>query len=215
MNPQPWTADHRNALLTRVTALTAGTAVVGAVGAVGLGVGIAATAKPTAAATHKATATPATAPVTPVAPAPGGGQQGASQAGSGAAVTADQVPVLVLNGIGIAGAARTAAQELSTAGFPIAGVGNLRNGPIGTSTIVYPASLEAQAKVLARATGISALDPSGSGAAVMLVVGQDWTGDVVTANGSTIHADLPAPPAPPQNGGGGGGGGGNAVSGGS
>ena len=48
----------------------------------------------------------------------------------------------------------------------------------------------------------------------MLVVGQDWTGDVVTANGSTIHADLPAPPAPPQNGGGGGAGG-NAVSGGS
>jgi hypothetical protein len=209
VNPQPWTADHRNALLTRVTALTAGTAVVGAVGAVGLGVGIAATAQPTTAATHKATATPATAPVTTVAPAPRGGQ-----AGSGAAVTADQVPVLVLNGIGVAGAARTAAAELSTAGFQIAGVGNLRNGPIGTSTIVYPASLEAQAKVLARATGISALDPSGSGAAVMLVVGQDWTGNVVTATGSTIHADLPAPPAPPQNGGGGGGGG-NAVSGGS
>ena len=208
MNPQPWSADHRDALLTRVTALTAGTAVVGAVGAIGLGVGIAAAAQPKATATHKATATPATAPVTPVAPATGSGQQG-----SGATLTADQVPVLVLNGIGISGAARTAAQELSTAGFQIAGVGNLRNGPIGTSTIVYPASLAAEAKVLARATGISALDPSGSGSAVMLVVGQDWTGNVITASGTTIHAALPAPPAAPQNVGGGGGG--QATSGGS
>jgi len=206
VKPQPWSADHRDALLTRVTALTAGTAVVGAVGAVGLGVGIAAAAQPKATATHKATATPATAPVTPVTPAKG--------SGSGAALTADQVPVLVLNGIGISGAARTAAQELSTAGFQIAGVGNLRNGPIATSTIVYPASLAAEAKVLAQATGISALDPSGTGAAVMLVVGQDWTGNVITASGSTIHADLPAPPAAPQNVGGGGGGG-QATSGGS
>lgn len=198
MNPQPWSADHRDALLTRVTALTAGTAVIGAVGAIGLGVGIAAAAPPKATATHKATATPSTAPVTPVTPA--SGQKGSS------AVTADHVQVLVLNGIGVAGAARTAAQELSTAGFQIAGVGNLRNGPIGTSTIVYPASLAAEAQVLARATGISALDPSGSGAAVMLVVGQDWTGNVTTASGSTIHADLPAAPAAPQNVGGGGGG---------
>ena len=196
MNPQPWSADHRDALLTRVTVLTAGTAVIGAVGAIGLGVGIAAAAPPKATATHKATATPSTAPVTPVAPA--SGQKGST------AITADQVPVLVLNGIGVAGAARTAAQELSTAGFQIAGVGNLRNGPIGTSTIVYPPSLAAQAKVLAQATGISALDPSGSGGAVMLVVGQDWTGNVITASGSTIHADLPAPPAAPQNVGGGG-----------
>jgi len=188
VNPQPWSADHRDALLTRVTALTAGTAVIGAVGAIGLGVGIAAAAQPKATATHKATATPATAPVTPVAPATGSGQQG-----SGATLTADQ--------------------ELSTAGFQIAGVGNLRNGPIGTSTIVYPSSLAAEAKVLARATGITALDPSGSGSAVMLVVGQDWTGNVITASGSTIHADLPAPPAAPQNVGGGGGG--QATSGGS
>ena len=42
MTRHGWSADHRDALLTRVTALTAGTAVVGAVGAVALGAGLAA-----------------------------------------------------------------------------------------------------------------------------------------------------------------------------
>ena len=200
MTPQHWTAQNRDALLTRVTALTAGTAVVGAVGAVGLGVAIAATNPPKATATHKARTTPATAPVTPVTP-----KTPASNAAK--MVTADQVPVLVLNGIGTAGAAHTAAQELSTAGFQITGIGNLRGGPIGASTIIYPASLASAAQVLAQATGVSSLDPSGSGSSVILVVGPDWTGNVVTPSGQTIHASFAPPPAPPQQQSGGTGGG--------
>ena len=56
MNPRPWTSDHRDALLLRVTVLTACTAVVGAVGAVGIGVGMAEATQPKVT-PHKATST--------------------------------------------------------------------------------------------------------------------------------------------------------------
>ena len=42
MTRHGWSAEHRDALLSRVTLLTAGTAVAGAVGAVALGAGLAA-----------------------------------------------------------------------------------------------------------------------------------------------------------------------------
>lgn len=58
MTPRPWTARHRDAMLTRVTVLTAGTAVLGTVGAVGIGVALALTSHPKAAAVRTASIDP-------------------------------------------------------------------------------------------------------------------------------------------------------------
>ena len=67
MTPRPWTARHRDAMLTRVTVLTAGTAVLGTVGAVGIGVAIALTSQPKAA-TARTTSIDVLPSLDPVAP---------------------------------------------------------------------------------------------------------------------------------------------------
>jgi hypothetical protein len=171
MTARHWTPDHRDALLTRVTAITTGTAVVGCVGALGLAVGLATTAHASTPATKAASATrPATSPgVGTGTTTPSGGS------GSSKTVDPSQVQVQVLNGVGIAGAAHLVADQLRSAGFDVVGIGNAAR-TVGQSGIIYSPDQAAAFRTLSGATGVTLSSTQGTGAALILVVGQDWQG---------------------------------------
>jgi hypothetical protein len=202
MTRHGWSAEHRDALLSRVTLLTASTAVVGAVGAVALGAGL-------AAATPVASKAPAPAPSTkpaaksatkPSATASSGsdvaGVGGSGQ--SNAALAPQDIEVAVLNGTGVEGAAHAAAGDLRKSGFRISATGNYQ-GRVSQSIIGYPAGMKASAQLLADATGVSQIQQADTGGQIVLVVGADWQGSKPVVQ---------APP-PDQSGNGGGNGGGN------
>jgi hypothetical protein len=181
MTARHWTPDHRDALLTRVTAITTGTAVVGCVGALGLAVGFATTAHASTPATKSASSTvPAKSTgVGTATTTPAGGS------GTGKAVDPSQVQVEVLNGVGIAGAAHLVADQLRSQGFNVVGIGNAPR-TVGQSGIIYSSDQAAAFRTLSSATGVTLSSTQGTGAALILVVGQDWQGA------------LPAPQAVPQ-----------------
>jgi hypothetical protein len=181
MNARHWTPDHRDALLTRVTAITTGTAVVGCVGALGLAVGFATTAHASTP-TTKAAGTSSSSSTTGVGT---GTTTPAGGSGSGQAVAPAQVQVEVLNGVGIAGAARLVADQLRSQGFDVVGIGNAARA-VGTSGIIYSPDQAAAFRTLSRSTGVTLSSAQGTGTALILVVGQDWQGA------------LPAPQAVPQ-----------------
>lgn len=191
MSARPWTPESRDALLTRVTALTAGTAVAGAVGAVGLGAAFAVTTHPK---TVSRTAT------RPSATAPASGS-GAATTTTSSALAPSQVRVQVLNGVGIAGAARAVADQLSAAGFDVVGIGNAPGGTVSSSVIVYPRAETSAVRLLAVATGVTAVSPSATGSVLTLVIGPDWSGTLPAQSSS--QNNVAAPPAPPQSSGGG------------
>jgi hypothetical protein len=205
MTRHGWNAEHRDALLSRVTLLTAGTAVAGAVGAVALGAGMAA-ASPVA--SQKAPAPKTTRPSTkPVATTPSHGtapQSSATAAAGGGsgqsekALAPADITVAVLNGTEIAGAAHAAAGDLRGYGFRISETGNYQ-GRVGQSIIGYPAGMKAAAQLLAAKTGVSALQQADTGGQLVLVIGPDWQGS---------QPVVQAPP-PDQGSGGNSGGGGN------
>jgi hypothetical protein len=193
MTPRPWTPDHRDALLTRVTAITTGTAVVGCVGALGLAVGIAATAHAATPTTKAAGSSARTS--TTHAGASGTSKSTTTPAGSsGSASTVDpsQVQVEVLNGVGIAGAAHLVADQLRAQGFNIVGIGNAPR-TVGQSGIIYSTGQAAAFRTLSSATGVTLSSTQGTGAALILVVGQDWQGSLPAAQA--------VPQAVPQGGG--------------
>jgi hypothetical protein len=181
MTARHWTPDHRDALLTRVTAITTGTAVVGCVGALGLAVGFATTAHASTPATKSASST------TPAKSTGVGSATTTPASGSGSSKTVDpsQVQVEVLNGVGIAGAARLVSDQLRSQGFNVVGIGNAPR-TVGQSGIIYSPDQAAAFRTLSASTGVTLSSTQGTGAALILVVGQDWQGA------------LPAPQAVPQ-----------------
>ena len=196
MNPRPWTSDHRDALLLRVTVLTACTAVVGAVGAVGIGVGMAEATQPKVT-PHKATSTTSGVGAVPLP---------ASITAASRSLTPAQVKIQVLNGTGVPGAAHAAASDLTAAGFTVVGIGNAPSAPVSTTSIVYGPGQADAAQLLGSATGVTTVSATGSGSTLVLIVGADWTGS----------QPVQLAPAPANAGNGGGGGRGvQAVSGGS
>jgi hypothetical protein len=214
-----WTSDHRDALLTRVTALTAGTAVVGAVGAVALGAGLqAGTHYKNAASTTPARTTPAPAAATPD-PAASAAAPGTSTAGSGSSsgtgstdpVSADQVHVAVYNATGVNGVGHAAAAVLAAKGFQIDTIATNPGGRTSTSGIVYSPDQVGAVKTLSRVTGIRNGSPTGNGATLVLVLGQDWLNAVAGSSWLPVQA---APQAPQQNNGGASNGGGTGNGGG-
>ncbi len=203
MTARHWTPDHRDALLTRVTAITTGTAVVGCVGALGLAVGFATTAQATTPTTKAAGSSSRTSTTVPSGTAGvGSGATGSGSSASGTTVDPSQVQVQVLNGVGIAGAAHLVADQLRSAGFNVVGIGNAAR-TVGQSGIIYSPDQAAAFRTLSSATGVTLSSTQGTGAALILVVGPDWQGA------------LPAPQAVSQGRSNGGGNGPAATSGGS
>ena len=192
MNAARWTPEHRDALLARVGVVTAGTAVAGCVGAVGLAVGLSATAQ--AATTHKAAGTS-----TATAPRVSSGTTGGSSTGvSSTTVAPAQVQVEILNGVGIAGAAHLVADQLRSAGFDVVGIGNAPR-IMPQSGIVYAQDQVKAFRTLSRATGVTLSSTQGTGSALILVVGQDWQGQLPAA--APQVAPQSGPQAAPRSGG--------------
>ncbi len=167
MPDSPWTSDHRDVLLRRITALTAGTAVVGAVGAVGLGALF-------------GTQTVAVKSSQPVVVRQAAAPSTARAATARDAVSPRLIQVRVLNGTGVAGAARAAADDLTAQGFTVVGVGNAPGGTVRATTISYASAEIGAARTLAGLTGVSSLVADGTGSVIVLTVGPDWSGSVPT-----------------------------------
>ena len=220
MQRHHWTSDHRDALLTRVTALTAGTAVVGAVGAVALGAGLQAGTQYKAAASKTPTS-PKPAPVT-TAPDPSAGT-GSGAVASGP-VAASQVHVTVYNATGVNGVGHAAASVLAAKGFQIDTIATNPGGRTSTSGIVYSPDQVGAVTTLSRVTGVRNGSPTGTGSSLVLVLGRDWLDAVAGTAWLPVQAAPQAPQQAPQqntsgggnsgsgNGGGGGNGGGPVVS---
>jgi hypothetical protein len=90
-------------------------------------------------------------------------------------VAADKIRVKVLNGSGVAGAARKAAAQLTAAGFVVVGTGNAPKSPVASS-ITFPSTYSESARSLEYATGVAASTAAGTGRTLTLVIGTDWTG---------------------------------------
>lgn len=109
-------------------------------------------------------------------------------------VPAGSITVNVLNGTGVTGKARSAADSLSAVGFNIATTGNASGGTYPKSIVRYGPSRADSARTLAAAVPGSVLEPEASlGSQLTLIVGQNFTG----AKKVTIG------PATPSTGGGG------------
>jgi pyruvate/2-oxoglutarate dehydrogenase complex dihydrolipoamide acyltransferase (E2) component len=205
VSARPWTPESRDALLGRVTAITTGTAVAGCVGALGLAVGLAATASASpatkAAGSTKAATGSAAAPAAPQAPA------------STDAVAPADVKVEVLNGVGIAGAARLVAQQLRDAGFDVVATGNTTR-TVRASGIIYGPGQSGAFQTLSKATGVTLSSSQGTSATLILVIGPDWQGALPKAQSNQSQGNgFSQPQSAPQ--GRSNNGGGNATSGGS
>jgi LCP family protein required for cell wall assembly len=108
--------------------------------------------------------------------------------GEAPTVSPDSVTVSVLNGSGVSGAAATAADELSNAGFEADSGGNA--DPTDTTTVLHaPGDEAAAALVAAQVPGAAlAVDDSLPAGTVELVIGSDYNGI-----GQAVTAPEPAP----------------------
>ncbi|WP_425301650.1 LCP family protein, partial [Nocardia farcinica] len=119
--------------------------------------------------------TPADAPA-PAAPTPS----------TYTAVDPSTVSLLVSNGSGYDGLARTAATKLDNHGFTIYNVSNYANGTSATTKVRYGAGLEAEAATVASAVPGATIEAADDlGGIVEVVVGTD------SANGVTVQAPTP------------------------
>ena len=100
--------------------------------------------------------------------------------GSPLAVAPASIQVTVLNGSNTAGAATSAAAELTALGYQVVGVANAESTDFISSVVRYdPASISAAdaARTVSAALGnATRVHRAGLGAVVQVVVGDDWSG---------------------------------------
>ncbi|MGK8501735.1 LCP family glycopolymer transferase [Nocardia asiatica] len=102
------------------------------------------------------------------------------------AVDPSTVSLLVSNGSGYEGLARTAATKLDNQGFTIYNTTNYANGKSATTKVRYAAGLEAEAATVATAIPGATIEPADDlGGIVEVVIGAD------SANGVTVKAPTP------------------------
>jgi LCP family protein required for cell wall assembly len=101
-------------------------------------------------------------------------------------VAPSAIRVKVLNGSGVNGRARTAAQQLTTLGFVVTGVATAP-ATVGITTVAYDPSASEAARTLAYAARTTSTSPTTSGRTLTLTVGKDWTSarSVTVVTGST------------------------------
>ena len=107
------------------------------------------------------------------------------------------IKVAVLNGSGISGLGRKAADQLTALGYDVTSVGTANSNSNTTSNISYDTGWNESLKTLSWSAGSpTATSTSGQGATFVLTVGQDWTAaravkiaSTVTSSGGTVAAD--------------------------
>jgi LCP family protein required for cell wall assembly len=98
-----------------------------------------------------------------------------------------KIRVTVLNGSGVDGAARKAAQELEDLGFVVVGIDTAPNDVTAT-TVTYDPRYDGSARTLVWSSKATVRDDTGKGSTLVLTIGPDWDGAraaVVKATGST------------------------------
>ncbi|MFE1594417.1 LCP family protein [Nocardia sp. NPDC058705] len=109
------------------------------------------------------------------------------------AVAPSTMSLLVSNGSGSSGAARTVASKLDYQGFGIYSVGNYSGGTSTTSKIRFAPGLEAEAATVASTIPGAVLEQASElGSIIEVVVGSDFGGTVRTA--TAVGAELPNVP---------------------
>jgi LCP family protein required for cell wall assembly len=108
-----------------------------------------------------------------------------------AVTAADVPPVVVLNGVGIAGLASEVADALDERGFEVAETGNADNFEFVTTQVIYPVAMLEEAELVSEALGGTSLVPGDEGTPITVVIGSDYDADRLPA-----VSDV-APPAPP------------------
>ncbi|MFN8159182.1 MAG: LytR C-terminal domain-containing protein [Candidatus Nanopelagicales bacterium] len=199
-----WTSDHRDALLTRVTAITAGVAAASAVGAIALGAGL------QAGTTYAKAQKPAPAPDTATEPqAPVAAPEGTTPTEDPATTTQDsgttakatplspeQIHLVIYNATSTRGVAAAAAAILRQEGFHVDSVAANPGGALRSSTILFSTKTAGGIRAVTKATGIQQTATADTGSTVVLVLGRDW----VAATAGTAWA--PPQAAPQQQSGG-------------
>ncbi|MFD6398118.1 LCP family protein [Nocardia sp. NPDC060249] len=109
------------------------------------------------------------------------------------AVAPGTMSLLVSNGSGTVGAARTVASKLGYQGFGIYSTGNYSGGTASTSTIRFAAGLEAEAATVASTIPGAVLEQANElGSIIEVVVGTDFAGTVRTV--TPVGTELPSVP---------------------
>lgn len=198
-----WTSDHRDALLTRVSAITAGVAAASAVGAIALGAGL------QAGTTYAKAQKPAPAPDTATEPqAPVAVPEDTTPSEDPATTTQDpgtsattplspeQIHLVIYNATTTRGVAAAAAEILRQEGFHVDSVATNPGGALRSSTILFSTKTAGGVRAVTKATGIQQTATGDTGSTVVLVLGRDW----VAATAGTAWA--PPQAAPQQQSGG-------------
>ena len=100
-----------------------------------------------------------------------------------------KIHVRVLNGTGVSGQARKAADQLSAMGFIVTDVGTAKRTDYTNTTVIYDPNYDQSARTLEAAANATANRANGNGHVLTLVIGSDWT----TTSAVTIEGSSPSP----------------------
>jgi LCP family protein required for cell wall assembly len=104
---------------------------------------------------------------------------------------ADVPPLVVLNGVGIAGLASEVAEAVEERGFEVAETGNADNFDFVTTQVIYPVAMLEEAELVSEALGGTSLVPGDEGTPITIVIGTDYDPDRLPP------VEELAPPGPP------------------
>jgi len=111
-----------------------------------------------------------------------------------------KIHVRVLNGSGVSGQARKAADQLTAMGFIVTDVGTAKRSDYTQTTVIYDPNFDQSARTLEAAANATDNRATGSGHVLTLVIGSDWTTTspvkVEAANPSPSSSTTNAGPAP-------------------
>ncbi len=115
-----------------------------------------------------------------------------------------KIRVAVLNGSGVSGKAREAADELTKLGFVVTDIATGPDSDVAVTTVTYDPAYAEAARTLAYSARAGVSRATGSGRTLTLVVGKDWSGArgvVVASTGAkSTSSGTPSPkPATEQN----------------
>ena len=100
-----------------------------------------------------------------------------------------RIHVRVLNGSGVSGQARKAADQLTAMGFIVTSVGTAQRSDFTQTTVLYDPAYDQSARTLQAAANAPASRATSNGRTLTLVIGSDWT----TTTPVTIGSANPQP----------------------
>ena len=103
-----------------------------------------------------------------------------------------RIHVRVLNGSGVSGQARKAADQLTAMGFIVTSVGTAQRSDFAHTTVLYDPAYDQSARTLEAAANASTSRATGNGRTLTLVIGADWTTTTPVTIGSANGQPAPS-----------------------